>query len=114
MPLLFYAGFGAVAVGVRTVLENLVWNGTTIDGHAFSSQLRVGRMIALYATNIVAIACTLGFAVPWARIRLARYRVESLALLPAGPLVSHAMPADLDTSAAGSELSEAMEFDVGL
>jgi uncharacterized membrane protein YjgN (DUF898 family) len=71
-------------------------------------------MIALYATNIVAIACTLGFAVPWARIRLARYRVESLALLPAGPLVSHAMPADLDTGAAGSELSEAMDFDVGL
>ena len=113
-PLVFYAGFGAVAVGVRTVLDNLVWNNTTIDGHAFTSRLGVWRMLVLYATNIVAIACTLGFAVPWARIRLARYRAESLDLLPSGPLASYAAPADDDAGAAGSELGEAMEFDLGL
>ncbi len=115
MPLLFYAGFGAVAVGVRTVMANLVWNNTTIDGHAFSSRLRVARMLVLYATNLVAIAGTLGFAVPWARIRLARYRAESLQLLPGGPLVACAAPASGgNTGAAASEFGEAMEFDVGL
>ena len=113
-PLLIYAGFGAVAVGVRTVLENRVWNNTTIDGHAFSSRLHVGRMLVLYATNFAAIAGTLGLAVPWARIRLARYRAENLALLPGGPLASHAASIDDETGAVGFELGEAMEVDFGL
>jgi uncharacterized membrane protein YjgN (DUF898 family) len=113
-PLIFYAAFGAVAVGVRTSIENLVWNGTSIEGHAFRSELGIGRMIWLYGTNLLAIAATLGLAVPWARVRLARYRAGSLALLPGGPLAFNASPEDELVGAAGSEFSEAMEFDVGL
>ena len=51
---------------------------------------------------------------PWARVRLARYRAESLTLLPAGPLLSAADAAAGDESATGSELSEAMDLDFGL
>jgi uncharacterized membrane protein YjgN (DUF898 family) len=114
VPLSVYAGFGVIAVGVRTVFENLVWDSTTIDGHMFRSRLTIGRMLALYTTNLLAIAGTLGLAVPWARVRLARYRAESLVLLPVGPLVSEAAIADGRFGATGSEFSEAMDFDVGL
>jgi hypothetical protein len=39
-------------------------------------------------------------------IRLARYRAESLTLLPAGPIVTEASASSIDESAAGAELTE--------
>ena len=68
----------------------------------------------IYAANIVAIAVTLGLAVPWARVRLARYRAASLTLLPGGPLLSEADAAAAEESATGAELSDAMDLDFGL
>ena len=112
--LLFYLGFGVVTVAIRTSFENLAWNHTTIDGHRFESRLEIGRMFAFYVTNLLAIGLTLGLAVPWARIRLARYRAESLTLLPAGPIVTEASASSIDESATGAELTEAMDFDVGI
>ncbi len=111
---LLYAGIGVTVVAVRTALENLVWNHTLLDGHRFDSRLRTTRMFWIYATNIVALALTLGMAVPWARIRLAHYRADSLTLLPTGPLVTAAMAGSAEGSATGAELSEAMDFDFGL
>lgn len=112
--LLFYLAIGVLTVGIRTSFENLAWKHTTIDGHQFRSRLEIGRMFWYYVTNILAIAVTLGLAVPWARIRLARYRAESLTLLPAGPLVTEASGTGVEESATGAELTEAMDFDVGI
>lgn len=109
-----YAGIGAVIVGVRTAFENLVWNHTTIDGHRFASRLTARGMFWRYATNVLAIVATLGLAVPWARIRMARYRAESLTLLPSGPLVSVAEIGGAEDAATGAELSDAMDLDFGL
>ena len=109
-----YAGIGVAFVAVRTAFENLVWNHTMLAGHRFESRLRAGRMLWIYASNIAAIAATLGLAVPWARIRLADYRAESLTLVPGGPLVTEAMAGSDEASATGAELSEALDFDFGL
>lgn len=109
-----YLGIGVLYVGVRTAFENLVWNHTWLDEHRFASRLRIGRMLGIYLVNILTIAVTLGLAVPWARVRLARYRAESLTLLPGGPLVSEADPSIDRDGATGAELSEAMDFDMGL
>jgi uncharacterized membrane protein YjgN (DUF898 family) len=112
--LLTYLLIGVLYVSVRTAFENLVWNHTMLDEHRFASRLRIWRMLAIYVANIVTIALTLGLAVPWARVRLARYRAESLTLLPGGPLLSEADGSADDESATGAELSEAMDLDFGL
>ena len=112
--LVTYLLIGVLYVSVRTAFENLVWNHTMLDEHRFASRLRIWRMLAIYAVNIVTIALTLGLAVPWARVRLARYRAESLTLLPGGPLLSEADGSADDESATGAELSEAMDLDFGL
>lgn len=109
-----YVVIGVLYVAVRTGFENLVWNHTRLDGHRFVSRLRIPRMLAIYLTNVVTIALTLGLAVPWARVRLARYRAESLTLLPGGALVSEADASASDVSATGAELSDAMDLDFGL
>jgi uncharacterized membrane protein YjgN (DUF898 family) len=109
-----YVVIGVVYVCVRTAFENLVWNHTMLDEHRFASRLRIPRMLAIYAANIITIAVTLGLAVPWARVRLARYRAASLTLLPGGPLLSEADAAAAEESATGAELSDAMDLDFGL
>ena len=111
---LLYAGIGVTTVAVRAAIENLVWNHTLLDQHRFESRLRAGRMFWLYATNLLGIACTLGLFVPWARVRMARYRAESLSLLPGASLVSSALTGGLDAEATGAELSDAMDLDFGL
>jgi uncharacterized membrane protein YjgN (DUF898 family) len=111
---LLYAGIGVTVVAVRTAFENLVWNHTLLDRHRFESRLRAAPMIWLYFTNILFIVCTLGLFVPWARIRLARYRAESLTLLPGGPLESAAIAGGLEAEATGAELTDAMDLDFGL
>jgi uncharacterized membrane protein YjgN (DUF898 family) len=112
--LIGYLGAGVLYVGVRTAFENLVWTHTTLDGHRFESRLRIVDMLAIYVTNLLLIAATLGLAVPWARVRLARYRADSLTLLPAGPLLSEADAAAMNESATGAELSDAMDLDFGV
>ena len=112
--LLLYAGIGVTVVAVRTAFENLVWNHTRLDQHRFDSRLRAGHMFWLYATNLLGIVVTLGLFVPWARVRLARYRAESLALVPGGPLVSASITGGRDAAATGAELSDAMDLDFGL
>ena len=112
--LIAYAGVGVLYVAVRTAFENLAWSHTKLDDHRFESRLRIRRMLAIYLTNIVLIAMTFGLFVPWARVRLARYRADSLTLRPGGPLLSEADAAAGDTSATGAELSDAMDLDFGL
>lgn len=111
---LIYAGFGVTIVAIRTAFENLVWNHTQLDQHRFESRLAAGRMLWLYASNILGIVATLGLFVPWARIRLAAYRAESLTLLPGGPLLSASIDGGLEAAATGAELSDAMDLDFGL
>ncbi len=111
---LLYAGIGVTTIAVRTAFENLVWNHTLLDEHHFESRLRVRQMAWLYATNLLGIACTFGLFVPWARVRMARYRADSLTLVPGGPLVSTALAGGLDAAATGGELSDAMDLDFGL
>lgn len=112
--LVLYAGFGAIVVAVRTAFENLVWNHTRLDVHHFESRLRARTMLWLYATNVLLIGCTLGLGVPWARVRMARYRAQSLTLVPGGPLQTEAMSGRDDDTATGAELSDAMDLDFGL
>jgi uncharacterized membrane protein YjgN (DUF898 family) len=112
--LLLYVGFGAIVVSVRTAFENLVWNHTRLDVHHFESRLRGRTMLWLYATNVLLVAGTLGLGVPWARVRMARYRADSLTLIPGGPLATEAMRGSESDVATGAELSDAMDLDFGL
>lgn len=114
MIMALYAVFLSTAVGVRTAFENLVWNHTHLDAHRFESRLQTSTMLWLYASNLVAIVASAGLFVPWARVRLARYRASSLTLVPGGPLVVQTALGGAEGAASASELSEAMDLDFGL
>jgi uncharacterized membrane protein YjgN (DUF898 family) len=81
-----YAALLLATVYLRAVMANLLYGGMRIGPHELRSRQRFWPLCALYVTNILAVIATLGLAIPWAKVRLARFRVGSLTLSARGPL----------------------------
>ena len=105
----FYLGMFALGVYLKVRYTNLLWNNVSVDGHRFISSLRVRDLSWIYASNIVAIIVTLGLAVPWAMVRLARYRAARFSLLVSGDLDDFRAGAEQGRRAVGAELVEALD-----
>lgn len=110
----FYAGFLLLFAFVRARTTNALWNAVAIGPLRFESSLRGRDFMWIYFTNIVAILATLGFATPWAVIRTLRYRAAHFAMLAAGPLDAFAAAEAGQVGAAGQEVAEMFDLDVGL
>lgn len=93
---------------------NLVFNHTDLSGHRFVSTLRARDLMWLYFSNAAGIILSLGLLIPWARIRMARYRAERLALRPNGDLGGFAQSQRGQVGATGEELGEVFAVDIGL
>lgn len=114
--LLVYAGVFALMGYLRTRYLNLMWRNTRLGDHRFESTLRVRDVIWIYASNLVAIVCTLGLATPWAMVRLARYRAGHFAVLVSGGLDDFIAGVEEELSSAGAEVVDALDLgvDIGL
>lgn len=109
-----YVGLIAVAVMLGTRYRNLLWNNTRLGERHFESSLRARDMVWLYLSNAVAVLFTLGLAVPWAMVRLARYRAQHFVVLASGDLDDFVAEAEGHRSAAGAELVDALDVDLDL
>ena len=110
LPLLvFYLSLG-IYVQVRQ--RNYVWNTTALGNNRFKSNLSVRKMVILYLTNLFAIVFSLGLAIPWAQIRLAKYRAEQTQVHLADDWKRYVASGADDGSSLGGEIGEA--FDVGV
>lgn len=107
-----YAGLLVMLVYGRVRYTNLLWNNTSLGPHRFESTQRVRDMLWLYLSNGVAIICTIGLAVPWAMVRLARYRAGHFTVVAAGDLGEFFAASEARPGALGEELVDAL--DVGL
>jgi uncharacterized membrane protein YjgN (DUF898 family) len=67
-------------VYIQTALANLSWNSTRMGNNSFCSTLRTRDMIGLFVTNALAVLLSLGLLMPWATVRMVRYRFEHLQL----------------------------------
>lgn len=114
--LAFYAAMFGLLIFLRVRYTNLMWNSTRLLAHRFESTLRFRDLLWIYATNLVAIVCTLGLAVPWAMIRLARYRAEHFCLIADGDLDAFVAASESRAGATGAELVDALDvgMDIGL
>ncbi|MET0265910.1 MAG: DUF898 family protein, partial [Duganella sp.] len=97
-----------------SLVQNLVWNHAQLEQHRFQSEVKWGRMLFIIVSNYVAVICTLGLFLPFAQVRLMRYRIESLALLPQGSLDDIVVQAGADVGAAGEGVADFMDFDFSL
>jgi uncharacterized membrane protein YjgN (DUF898 family) len=107
----FYA---AIGIYVQTRQRNYVWNSTTLGGNSFESTLSVRSMVFLILSNAAAIALSLGLLIPWAQIRLARYRAEHMTVHLADDWRDYIAAKGGDGSSLGEELGDAFDVEVDI
>ncbi|HVT34803.1 MAG TPA: YjgN family protein [Nevskiaceae bacterium] len=108
------AGFLAIGPLWLARIQNLVWNNTTLGAHRFESKVHAGRLIWITLTNFIGIVVTLGLFRPWADVRVARYLLESVALLPASSLDEFVAGQEQAMGAVGQEAADLFDIDIGL
>ncbi len=113
---LTFAGYATIFVYSQVRHRNLIWNATTIEHTNLISTLSVRKMLWLYVSNIVAIIASVGLLVPWAQIRLARYRASCTQVLQRDDWSTFVADKSSATSATGDEIGEAFDvgFDIGI
>jgi uncharacterized membrane protein YjgN (DUF898 family) len=111
---LFYLLALIPAAYAKSQIANALYGGLHFGGHRLRSNQAFGDLAKLYLTNALALVATLGLAAPWARIRLARYRAERLALESAGGLDFEADVAHSDPAAIGDAALDLGDFDFDL
>jgi uncharacterized membrane protein YjgN (DUF898 family) len=113
--LLFLAGANAV---IRAGATNLMYGNSSLGPHGFGAQLRSLELFGLYVIGAVAIVASLGLAIPWVMVRLARYRVERIGVVARGELDAFFQAAEQahPLGAVAEEAAGALDFgfDFGL
>jgi uncharacterized membrane protein YjgN (DUF898 family) len=94
---------------------NLIYgNSVLADNYGFRAALRTGGLAWLYLSNMLLIVITLGLAIPWAKVRTARYHLDNLAFVAADDLNRFAAAQQERVSALGDEFGEVFDLEVGI
>jgi uncharacterized membrane protein YjgN (DUF898 family) len=109
-----YAWFFLVLPVFSAMVQNLVWNHTSIGPHRFESRVAAGRVLFIAVTNLAAIVCTLGLYTPFAKMRMMKYRIESMALLADGSLDDFVADAQAQAGALGEGMADLLDLDLAL
>jgi uncharacterized membrane protein YjgN (DUF898 family) len=94
-------------------IQNLIWNHTGLGEHRFSSSLSARGLAWIIFSNFFLIIFTMGLYKPFADIRMARYRIEHMALLPAGSIDDFIASEQQQIGATGTETAEIFDIDIG-
>lgn len=114
VPVLVLGLMLAVGPYLVACIQNLVWNSTTLGPHRFECRLRARTLAWIGLTNLLLIVITLGLYMPYAAVRLARYRVSCMTLLPGSALDEFVASEKAGAAALGEELSELLDIDIAL
>ena len=110
----FYLLMGCVVAYVMVSLANLLYNSIDIEAHCFNSEQRTRKMLWIQISNIIALVCTVGLFYPWALVRLAKYRAETLTLYANGSLDNFVAAQNESTNAFGEEIGDAFDLGFGV
>ena len=94
---------------------NLMYNGLVIPSwYTFKSTATMGGFFKIYFINTSLIILTLGIYIPWAVIRMIRYRVSCLEFVSTQPLDNFLFNEDPEVNAAGQEAGDMFDLGIGL
>jgi len=116
--LILYGALILVGVSIgptfRALITNLIWNNTRLGEHRIECSLSPLVLIWISVSNMVLIVLTLGLFMPWAAVRLAKYQIESMRLLPASDLQEFEAAEPESLGAVGEETATVFDFDISL
>ncbi len=94
--------------------SNYCWNNSTLSHVRFHSSLRTWPLVGLRLTNLLAIICSLGLLIPWAKIRRTRYLLDHMHLIVRGDLDHFTADPGTDEHALGDVSADFFDVEVGL
>jgi uncharacterized membrane protein YjgN (DUF898 family) len=94
-------------------IQNLIWNHTELGEHRFVSSLSAIGLAWILFSNFVLIVLTIGLFKPFADIRMARYKIQHMALLHSGSIDDFIAGEQQQIGAAGTETAEIFDVDIG-
>jgi uncharacterized membrane protein YjgN (DUF898 family) len=109
-----YLGYFLIFCYLAARVLNLTYNHAALAGFSLRSSLRARDLIRLYGLNTLAILLSLGMLIPWAMIRMARYRASRLVLLASDDLDTLEAEPQGAVSAVGAEIDSVFDLDIGL
>jgi uncharacterized membrane protein YjgN (DUF898 family) len=98
----------------HALVTNLIWNNTRLGEHRIECKMPPLVLIWITVSNLVLVVVTLGLFIPWAMVRLAKFQLESMRLLPAGDLQEFVAAEPETIGAVGEEAATAFDFDISL
>lgn len=106
----------AVSIGpaFRALIGNLIWDNTRIGEHRLECRMSPFRLAWITISNTVLLVITIGLFTPWAAVRLAKYQLESVQLLPVSDLQEFVDAEPERVGAVGEEAATAFDFDISL
>lgn len=115
LPLLA-VGVACAYVGsqfLRARMFSYGWNCTTLGKHKFHAHMRARDLVGLQLLNAVVTIVTFGLMYPWAAIRLVKFQLASLAVVPQGQVDDFVAAERAAGSALGESASDFFDFDLG-
>ena len=98
----------------HALVTNLIWNNTRLGEHRIECNMSPLVLVWISVSNFVLVVLTLGLFIPWAMVRLSRFQLESVRLLPAGDLQEFVAAEPETIGAVGEEAATAFDFDISL
>jgi len=108
-----YLGIAIIAPYISVRMTNLTLNRSNLGDHGFVSRMKARRYLFIVISNWLLTAITLGLFRPFAVVRLHKYRVENIALLPAGTLDDFVTAQEGEVRVFGEEAADLLDIDLG-
>lgn len=102
------------AIVVQTLITNYVFQHTKLGGLGLDMRMDPMRVLWIQLSNVVVIVLSIGMMIPWARVRIVRYRLSCLSLLEREPLDGFLASEREKITATGTEMGDALDLDLGL
>lgn len=96
----------------QSSMTNLFWNNIRLGAASFTSEQGTGSLARLLLSNAFLTLVTLGLYWPWAAVRMARYRAETLSINTELGVDHFVGDAETDMAATGEEVTDAFDFDI--
>lgn len=116
--MILYGAMIAVVVAIgpifHALITNLIWRNTRIGEHRVDCNIPPLGLVWIGVSNLVLTVITLGLYMPWAMVRLTRYQLQAVTLIPAGDLQEIVAAEPDRIGAVGEETATAFDFDISL
>jgi uncharacterized membrane protein YjgN (DUF898 family) len=121
MPIVGLAYLGMILASMfimaysMTRQRTYVYNNTTLDDEiSFGSTLKAKQFAWVMITNFLAVIATLGLAMPWAKVRVARVMLENTQVHATAGFDQYMTQKQNESSSLGEQIGDAFDVDVGL